>query len=146
MSSKSAKTKQNDARRGEVRTIAQETEDLKLITALLSSTTVRAAAEAAGVSESTVYRRLRESGFRKLLKEQRLRVYGHALSRLQIAAEEAVSTLIEVMQDKGAPEQARIKAAVSILEMADRGTQPEMVDRKLQDPTEAMLETLNEGY
>ena len=126
-------------------TETQETEDLKLITALLSSTTVRAAADIAGLSESTVYRRLRESSFRKLLKEQRLRVYGHALSRLQMGTEEAVSTLIEVMKDKRAPQQARIKAAVSILELADKGTQPEMVDRKLQSPTEAMLERLGEG-
>jgi DNA-binding Lrp family transcriptional regulator len=123
-------------------TQGEATEDLKIVTALLSSTTVRAAAEAVGVSESTVYRRLRDPGFRRLLKEQRLRVYGHALSRLQMATEEAVGTLVEVMQDKEAPEQARIKAAVSILELADKGTQPEMVDRKLADPTEDILESL----
>jgi hypothetical protein len=35
-----------------------------------------------------------------------------------------VSTLVEIMEDKGPPEQARIKAAVSILELADKGTQP----------------------
>jgi DNA-binding Lrp family transcriptional regulator len=127
-------------------TVTQETEDLKLVTALLSNATIRGAAEATGVSESTVYRRLKGSDFRKLLKEQRLRVYGHALSRLQMAAEDAVSTLIEVIQDKGASEQARIKAAVSILELINKGTQPETVDRKLLDFRERTLEDYDEGF
>lgn len=53
-----------------------------------------------------------------------------------------MSTLVEIMEDKGPPEQARIKAAVSILELADKGTQPEMVDRRLQDPSERVLDDL----
>ncbi len=44
-------------------TAAQETDDLKLVTALLSNATVPAAAEAAGISESTVYRRSGMRGF-----------------------------------------------------------------------------------
>lgn len=120
----------------------EDSEDLKLVTALLSNTSVKSAARAAGVSESTVYRKLREAGFRKQLKEQRLRVYGHALSRLQMATEEAVTTLVEVMGEKEAPEQARIKAALSILEIAGRGVQPEELDRRLMDSTEALLEDL----
>lgn len=120
----------------------EDSEDLKLVTALLSNTSVKSAARAAGVSESTVYRKLREAGFRKQLKEQRLRVYGHALSRLQMATEEAVTTLVEVMGEKEAPEQARIKAALSILGIAGRGVQPEELDRRLMDSTEALLEDL----
>ena len=112
----------------------------------MSNTTVRGAAQAASVSESTLFRRLREPGFRKLLKEQRLRVFGHALSRLQMAAEEAVGTLVEVMRDEGAAEQARIKAAACILELASRGVQPEEVDMRLMGPAEVMLESLDEGF
>jgi hypothetical protein len=112
---------------------------------MLSNATVRSAAQAAGVSESTLFRRLRDRGFRKLLKEQRLRVYGHALSRLQMAAEEAVSTLVEVMRREDGSEQARIKAAVSILELAGRGVQPEEVDKRILGPTEAMWEDLDGG-
>jgi AcrR family transcriptional regulator len=61
-------------------------EDQELVAALLSNATMRGAAEAAGVSESTVYRRLRDAGFLRELKE-RLRVYSHALQRLHVAAE-----------------------------------------------------------
>jgi AcrR family transcriptional regulator len=117
-------------------------EDLELIAALLSHPTMRGAAEVAGVSESTVYRRLRDSGFRRELKEQRLRVYSHALQRLQVAAEGAVEVLEEVMRDKRAPLSARIKCAVHVLSLADKGPQPEMVDRRLQSSTEALLDDL----
>ncbi len=114
--------------------------DAELVAALLSNATVRGAAEAAGVSESTVYRRLRDAGFRRELKEQRLRVYSHALQRLQVAAEGAVDVLEEVMRDKRAPLSSRIKCAVHVLELSDKGPQPEWVDRKLQSSMERMLE------
>jgi uncharacterized protein (UPF0147 family) len=119
---------------------AATAEDLELIAALLSSRTIREASVSANVSEATVYRRLRDSAFRKELKEQRLRVYSHALQRLQVAAEGAVDVLEEVMRDKKAPLNSRIKCAVNVLELADKGPQPEMVDRRLQSTTEAMLE------
>jgi AcrR family transcriptional regulator len=118
------------------------TEDLELISALLSNPTVRGAAEAAGVSESTVYRRLRDSTFRRELKEQRLRVFSHALQRLQVVAAGAVEVLEEVMQDRTTPEAACIKAAETVLKLASSDPQPEMVDRRLQSTTERMLEDL----
>ncbi len=121
---------------------ATAAEDLELIAALLSSQTIREASVSAGVSEATVYRRLRDAAFRKELKEQRLRVYSHALQRLQVAAEGAVAVLEEVMRDKKAPLSARIKCAVHVLERADKGPQPEMVDRRLQSTAEIMLEGL----
>ncbi len=114
--------------------------DAELVAALLSNSTVRGAAEAAGVSEATLYRRLRDSAFRKELREQRLRVYSHALQRLQVAAEGAVDVLEEVMLDKRAPLSARIKCAVHVLELSDKGPQPEWVDRKLLSSVERMLE------
>ncbi len=121
---------------------ATAAEDLELIAALLSIQTIREASVSAGVSEATVYRRLRDAAFRKELKEQRLRVYSHALQRLQVAAEGAVAVLEEVMRDKKAPLSARIKCAVHVLERADKGPQPEMVDRRLQSTAEIMLEGL----
>ncbi len=118
-------------------------EDLKLVTALLTNASVRGAAEVAGVSESTMYRKLREGGFRRQLKEHRLRVFSHALARLQVAAEEAVSTLESLMVDVEAPPAIRIRAAVGVLELAGRGVQPEQLDVQLITSSEVLLETLD---
>ncbi len=116
-------------------------EDSELVAALLSSATIRCAAEVAGVSEATLYRRLRDPGFRGELKEQRLRVYSHSLQRLQVAAEDAVEVLEGAMRDGDAPLSARVKCAAHVLELAAKA-QPEMVDYKLQDADERLLEDL----
>ncbi len=122
--------------------MAHKETDLKLVAALLSNTSVRAAAQSAGVSTDTLFRRLREPSFSGILKEQRLRTYGVALARLQTAAEEAVSTLVAVMRDETASEPARVKAAVAVLELAASSTQPEAVDLRLMSPHERMLSDL----
>jgi AcrR family transcriptional regulator len=98
--------------------------DDPLIPALLSNTSVRSAANAAGVSETTAYRRLSDKDFCESLQAAKYQVYSHALSRLQTAACEAVSVLVEVAGDTEAPPAARIKAAESILSHADNTLYP----------------------
>lgn len=90
-----------------------------LIPALLSNSSVRAAANAAGVSEATVWRRLSEEKFCSALQAAKYQVYSHALSRLQSAAGDAADVLIEIASNPEAPPAARIKAAESILSHAD---------------------------
>ena len=96
-------------------------ENLRLVSALMGAGTVREAAEKACVSESTVYRRLRQPAFRKRLREARLLAFGQALSRLQGATGDAVDTLVTVMSDKGSPAASRVRAACAVLELASRG-------------------------
>jgi hypothetical protein len=71
------------------------------------------------VSETTAHRRLSDKDFCESLQVAKYQVYSHALSRLQTAACEAVSVLVEVAGDTEAPPAARIKAAESILAHAD---------------------------
>ncbi len=98
--------------------------DDPLILALLSNATVRSAAEEAGVSETTAYRRLSDKAFCESLQAAKYQAYSHALSRLQAAAGEAASVLVEVAGDIEAPPAARIKAAESILSHADATLSP----------------------
>ncbi len=95
-----------------------------LIPALLSSSSVRSAADAARVSEATAWRRLSEEEFCSSLQAAKYQVYSHALSRLQAAAGEAASVLLEIASDREAPPAARIKAAESILSHADKTLHP----------------------
>ncbi len=95
-----------------------------LILALLSNATVRSAAADAKVSEATAWRRLSEEEFRNALQSAKYQVYSHAISRLQAAAGEAASVLLEIASDREAPARDRIKAAESILSHADATLSP----------------------
>ena len=105
--------------------------DLGLVSALMATGTVREAAEKAGVSEATVYRRLRQPAFRKRLREARSLAFAQALGRLQAATGDAVDTLVDVMADKEAPAASRVRAARAVLELASRGPGPEGVQGPL---------------
>ncbi len=95
-----------------------------LILALLSNTSVRSAAAAAGISEATAWRRLSERDFCESLQAAKYQAYSHALTRLQTAACEAVSVLVEVAGDSEAPPRDRLKAAEAILSHADATLSP----------------------
>lgn len=92
--------------------------DEKLIAALLSAPTIRDAAKAAGVSESTVYSKLREYGFRKQLNEQRALILEDVRTALQAHLTNAVRVMGEILNDKKAPPQTRLNAAQGIIKSA----------------------------
>jgi hypothetical protein len=122
---------------------AQTGEDLALLTALLSNATIRKAGAEAGLSEATVYRRLQDATFRKQLKEMRLRTYSNALSRLQVSTGTAVEVLQEIMQDREQPPSVRVKAALSVLALANvEANQPDFVDMDLKSDVERIVESL----
>lgn len=89
-----------------------------LILSLASGQSVREAANAAGVSEKTVRRRLADAEFRRRIDETRAELFQLALSRLAAAAARAASTL-EALLD-GKRETSRLRAARSILELGTR--------------------------
>ena len=71
--------------------------DDRIILALLSAPTVREAAAAAGVSERTVYARLKERAFNQKLAEARREMWrGHAVA-LQAKLGGAIETIAEII-------------------------------------------------
>lgn len=92
--------------------------DEKLIAALLSAPTIRDAAKAANVSESTVYSKLREYGFRKQLNEQRALILEDVRTALQAHLTNAVRVMGAICADEKVPPQTRLNAAQGILKSA----------------------------
>ena len=88
---------------------------MRLVVALARGDTVAAAATAAGVSEATVYRRLREPEFRKRVDEARAEIVAQAVARLSAASTEAVDALRGLLSSP--QDFARLAAARSILEL-----------------------------
>src|SRR5437868_9071496 len=109
------------------------TKQEKAIIALLNEPTTKDAAEAAGVSEVTLWRWLQNPEFRASYMEVRRVAVQRAIARTQAATSEAVETLREVMSDKSAKGSERIAAAKAILDYAMKGIELEDHEMRLQD-------------
>jgi hypothetical protein len=91
-----------------------------LIAALLTEPTYAAAARRAGISETTLYRRLNRPAFRSAFDRARRELVAAAVSRVQAGCGEAVEALTAVAR-KGRRDGDRVRAAVALLEHAWRG-------------------------
>jgi hypothetical protein len=93
--------------------------DDALVLALACGSTAEAAAAKAGVSKSTVQRRLADGAFQRKLAEARAEMVGRATGMLTAAALEAVKTLLD-LQGKAVAPSARLGAAKAVLEIGNR--------------------------
>lgn len=89
--------------------------DTRLVVELAGGATVADAATAAGMSESTAYRRLRDAEFRQLVDEARSEMLSRSVSRLTAASVDAVDTLRALLGSE--MDFARLGAARAILEV-----------------------------
>lgn len=89
--------------------------DEKIISALLTNGTVRAAAQAAGVSESTIYNRLKTPEFFTQLQARRAEYLRETLNAVQAKTQSAINVISEIMEDESLNAQWRLAAAESIL-------------------------------
>jgi hypothetical protein len=87
----------------------------RAIAALLTEPSVKAAARAVGVGESSLRRWLSDPTFREALMAARVRALGATMVMLQGLGETAVATLREVMGDKTAHPGSRVKAALGAI-------------------------------
>ena len=98
--------------------------------AVISHPTLKEAALAAGVSETTLWRYMQEEHFSRRLREVRREAVGHAVIRLQRASSDAVKVLSDLMMKEDAPAAARISAARTVLDYSIRSV--EMDELKAQ--------------
>ena len=94
-----------------------QTGDPLLVLALASGATVKDAAQQAGVSERTAWRRLDDDGFRRCVAEAKAELVTRALAKLADGASKAADTLLAVMDCQDDP-RARIAAAKLVLDLA----------------------------
>jgi hypothetical protein len=89
--------------------------DEALMLALACGETVQAAAQTAGISERTAYRRLADPGTRRRVAELRADMVQRTLGKLADASTEAVDTLRSLLAVESVT--AKLGAARSILEL-----------------------------
>ena len=90
--------------------------DHQLLLALACGVTVENAARQAGISPSTVYRRLADTDFRRRLQALQRDMVSRTAGTLTAASGESVRTLLE-LQKPSAPPAVRLGAARAVLEM-----------------------------
>ena len=118
--------------------------DDALVLALACGLSAKQAAEQAGVSPATVYRRLQDPAFQARAEELRHEMLTRAAAMLTAAGVESVRTLADLLKSSYAPA-VRLNAARSILDLGVKlrslveleGRLLDLEDRAKQSPPEA---------
>lgn len=108
------------------------------LTALLSTLTVKQAAQKSGLSEATLWRMLREPVFAQAYAEARRKAMEQTLTVLQQSCAGAVGCLLSIVQDTDAPASVRVSASRSILEYSFKATEQMDMEARLQSIEEAL--------
>jgi hypothetical protein len=110
----------------------------RAIVALLSHSTIRTAAKAVGIDETTLWRWLQDKEFHAAYMNLRRECVRQSIARLQQASSEAVSTLRTIMKDKEAPASARVVAAKSIIDYSLKAVELEDLAERVAQLESAM--------
>lgn len=111
--------------------------DEEIIAALLSSGTIREAAQAAGISERALYERMKGGNFQALYKSAKADTIRAAVVSLNSKLQAAINTISDIMEDQEANPATRLQAAQTILnnagKLADRLQAAENITAQQQE-------------
>lgn len=119
--------------------------DEKMIAALLSNGSSRAAATVLGCSEATVRNRLANADFRKKYEAVKSDMLQEVCDSIQSRLTSAADTLTEVMKNKENVAAVRVSAADSLLRHGLRYVEAAEIERRIR-ALEASQEVDNEKY
>lgn len=110
------------------------------IAALLSAPSLGAAAAAAGISESTLSRWLRDTAFSDAFLSAKRDVLAQSTARLVAVSAQAIDCLTAVLVDSSAPASARISAAKAVLDYGYRGCEVDDLAARISAVEELVAE------
>jgi DNA-binding MurR/RpiR family transcriptional regulator len=99
----------------------------RALIALCNESNIKAAAKAAGISEATIHRYLREDEFKAAYRQMRRDALEGATARLSALATAAVETIAAIMLNPKVGAQTRLRAAIAVLDMAYRSAEQDLV-------------------
>ena len=111
----------------------------RALQAVLAHPNLKEAALAAGVSDATLWRYMKDAEFSRRLREARREAIGHAALRLQGSAGEAVAVLRDLMTKDAAPPAARITAARAVLDYSFRVVEADELKARLDELEQFLL-------
>ena len=101
--------------------------------AVMSHPTLKEAARAAGVSDTTLWRYMQDEAFSRKLREARREAVDHTFAHLQAASGDAVTVLRDMMTKEDTPASARISAARTVLEYAARFAEADALRARIEE-------------
>jgi hypothetical protein len=104
-----------------------------LLQALACGATIDHAARQAGISQATVYRRLKEPAFQHRLRELRAAMVQRTTAMLTASGGEAVKALLAQVQQESTPPATRRAAARDILELGMKLRESTELEQRLAD-------------
>lgn len=96
-------------------TAKQQQNNESIIIALATTPTIKEAAKKAGVSEATVYSRLRDKEFKKAYSDYRKRLIEDSATALSLQLGDAITALGNIVRNKKTPAAVRLQAADTII-------------------------------
>lgn len=109
------------------------------VSALLSSPTIQAAAEAAGIAPRTAHRYLKDSAVKQALAEALDAAMGQATRRAVDEMLAALTTLAEIHRDRDAAAGTRVSAAKSILDAGPKLREAQELGERVSQLEDAIL-------
>lgn len=111
--------------------------DETIISALIESGSIKAAAGLLGCTVKTLYERMKKPEFKALYAQAKADILKTATAKLQGNLSGAIDTITVIMNDKEAAKQTRVNCAVSILQYAARFTETTDIIERLEALEEA---------
>jgi DNA-binding MurR/RpiR family transcriptional regulator len=116
----------------------------KIALYLLTTSSVREAAEKAKVAESTVYRLRKDPGFQETLNKIKDEMFQDTIHKSQGYCLEMLEVLRGIANDPAATDSSRVSAARSILELGIQSKTTELVQQEVDEIRKLMV-MQNEG-
>ena len=112
--------------------------DNQLISALLSCPSIKQASESVGLSEQSVYSRLRKPDFRAQLQNARDNQFQVISSKLEDANFKALDTLIGILDDSEVSAGIKVRASQTLLDLSLRNREQADILTRIQNLEEML--------
>lgn len=112
--------------------------DNQLISALLSSATIKQASDEVGLSEQAVYSRLRKVDFRTKLQNARNDQFQVISSKLEDANFKALNTLVSILDDSEVSAGIKVRASQTLLDLSLRNREQADILTRIQNLEEML--------
>ena len=108
------------------------------IAALLTQRNIDEAAKAVGIAPNTLLNWMKQPEFDTAYREARRAAFRQSIARLQQASGAAVSTLLKVMLDAGAPASTKVRAADCVLSHSAKAIELEDIEVRVAELEQAL--------